>query len=166
MKAIGCLMIIASTTLTGYYLSIVIRKRVKLFDELALFSENIASAIRYQGADLYYLIENENKQMNTPFTRKITAYLQQTKNIKESFRKVLQDISFSHGLSKEDKSVIIQFAVKLGTTDTEGQLNHCQYYQKVFSDKARRLREESMTKSKLYRSLGFFSGLAVTVVLV
>lgn len=137
-----------------------------MFEELALFSENIASAIRYQGADLYYLIENESRQMNTSFTKKITAYLQQTTNIKESFEKVLQEISFSHGLSKEDKSVIMQFAVKLGTTDTEGQLNHCQYYQKIFSGKARRLHDESLSKSKLYRSLGFFSGLAVAVVLV
>ena len=166
MKAIGCLMIILSTTLTGCYLSSVLKKRVKLFEELAMFSKNIATAIKYDGSDLSCLIENENHHMKTPFTEKVTQYLHQTTDISVSFRNALKDLSMNYGLSKEDKALILQFTAKLGVTDTDGQVSHCHYFQKVFSEKAEMFKQESLTKSKLYRSLGFFSGLTVAVILV
>ncbi len=131
-----------------------------------MFSENIASAIRYHGADLYILTANESRHRKAPFIEKVTQYMDNTADISESFRKALTELSFSCGLSQEDKAVILQFAEKLGTTDTEGQIRHCQYFQKIFSENAEALKNECLTKSKLYRSLGFFSGLALAVVLV
>lgn len=152
--------------MTGFYLSQTLKRRIKLFETLALLSENIALHIRYNSCDIFSVLQTEQKTLKSELTDTITQYLAQGNTVAESFIQSTQQQTYKYVLHAEDKEIIRQFGSKLGASDTEGQLNHCEYFKTLFSEKAKRLQQESIVKGKLYRSLGFFSGMAIAVVVI
>lgn len=136
-----------------------------LFNQLALLTTNISTAIRYSGMEIQLLLQQEYKNIKLPFIYDIIENLENNCTLYESWRLALDKLPTMYGLSAEEKSIIIQFGSKLGTTDAEGQTEHCNYFKNVFQSKAESLKEDYLTKSKLYRTLGFFSGLAVALVI-
>ncbi len=136
-----------------------------LFNQLALFIGNISTSIRYNSNDIYSVLSTENSYTEIPFVKPVLVGLEQGNSVTESWSNAVDTLPISYGLSKQDKATIKQFGCKLGTTDVEGQTKHCEYFKKVFSSMAEQLKEEYIQRSKVYRSLGFFSGLALSLVI-
>ena len=166
MKMIGCIFLIISTTAVGFYLSTVLKRRMILFNQLALFTTNLSTAIRYSGMEIYILLQQEYKNINIPFISDVIKNLENGYSLSESWNKSLDSLPTEYGLSSEDKSIIMQFGCKLGATDIEGQTEHCNYFKNIFQNKAELLKEDYTTKAKLYRTLGFFSGLAIALMIL
>lgn len=84
----------------------------------------------------------------------------------EAWQNALMQLPHSMGLSKEDIRLLTDFGQGLGTTDVEGQLAHCELYKTMFSSRLKQAREEKEKKVKLYRMLGLFSGVAVSLLIL
>lgn len=136
-----------------------------LFNQLALLTENISTAIRYNSNDIYNLLSNECKYTEIPFMKKVLDNLEQGNSVEYSWKNAVDLLPASYGLSKQDKTTIKQFGCKLGVTDVEGQSNHCEYFKSVFSMLEKQLKEDYIKRSRVYRSLGFFSGLALSIMI-
>ena len=128
------------------------KKRIRLFEGLALFAGGISSSIRYSAADISTLLRLENREVHIEF--------------RDSWSRAVSEISAYSGITAEDRDIIIQFGSKLGATDVIGQTEHCDYFRQKFLLRAEKLEKEYDSKAKLYRSLGFFSGLSAAVVLI
>lgn len=137
-----------------------------LFNQLALLTANLSTAIRYSGIEIYILLQQEYKNINIPFISDVIENLENNYSLSESWNKALDRLPVGYGLSKEDKAIIMQFGCKLGTTDIYGQTEHCDYFKNMFQNKANLLKEDYAIKSRLYRTLGFFSGLAIALVIL
>ena len=143
-----------------------LKNRMMLFNQLALLTTNLATAIRYSGVEIYILLQQEYRNIKLPFISDVIDNLEKGFSFSESWNKSLDSLPIGYGLSLEDKSIIMQFGCKLGATDIEGQTEHCNYFRNMFQNKAELLKQDYTVKSKLYRTLGFFSGLAITLVVL
>lgn len=143
-----------------------LKRRMMLFNQLALLTENLSTAIRYSGVEIYTLLLNEQKNIDLPFIAEAVKNLEVGDSLSDSWSKAIKSIPSGYGLSAEDKSIIIQFGAKLGATDIQGQTEHCNYFKGLFKNKADLLKEDYATRSRVYRNLGFFSGLAVALVVL
>lgn len=137
-----------------------------LFNQLALLTANLSTAIRYSGIEIYILLQQEDKNINIPFISDVIKNLENNYSLSESWNKALDKLPVGYGLSEEDKSIIMQFGCKLGATDIYGQTEHCDYFKNMFQNKANSLKEDYAIKARLYRTLGFFSGLAIALVIL
>ena len=116
--------------------------------------------------EIHILLQQEYENIKLPLISNITENLKNNCSLHESWSNALNSTSALYGLSNEEKSIIIQFGSKLGSTDVQGQTEHCNYFKNLFESKANSLKEDYTTKAKLYRTLGFFSGLAISLVIL
>lgn len=143
-----------------------LKRRMMLFSQLALFTSNISSSIRYNAFDIYTVLQQECVNTYVPFVNCALNNLQSGLSVSQSWSSAVDSLPSYYGLSKDDKNIIKQFGSKLGATDTEGQTIHCEYFKNMFSARVEQLQDEYSKKSRLYRSLGFFCGLALVIVLI
>ena len=69
------------------------------------------------------------------------------------------------GLIAGDIGLLQGFGEGFGASDTEGQLSHCTLYSELISESLKNAREEKKRKSKLYQTLGVFSGMTAALLL-
>lgn len=127
---------------------------------------NISSSIRYCGADIYNVLKQENSNIKIEFIDDVLNYMQAELSVEESWESAVKLIPINYGLLRDDKNIINQFGSKLGATDVDGQMKYCEYFKNVFSEKAEQLKNDYISKSKIYRSLGFFGGLAISIIMI
>lgn len=90
-------------------------------------------------------------------------------NIKHSpalpFSKVWeQSIANDFSLTEPEKNLLTRFGNELGTTDTNGQLAILDCYIKYFEDFLLEIDKHYQNKSKLYRSMGIFTGALIFII--
>ncbi len=83
----------------------------------------------------------------------------------EAFCRQTQLVMVPLGLASEADDVQA-FGIGLGTTDLQGQLNHCQLYARLFAQKAELAQEEYASKGRLARSLCGLLSIAVVIMLI
>lgn len=137
-----------------------------LFEQLALLTANLSTAIRYSGMEIHLLLQQEYKNIKIPFISNTLENLENNHSLHESWSYAVEKLPAIYGLSSQEKSIIIQFGSKLGATDIDGQTEHCNYFKNLFQEKASSLKNDYSIKSRLYRNLGFFSGLAVVLLMI
>ena len=81
------------------------------------------------------------------------------------FERVKQ-LSSEIPLSKSDISMLNDFGGQLGKTDTEGQLKHLELYEVSFSKQLSSALDAITKKSKLYKTMGFFAGSAIALMMI
>ena len=69
-------------------------------------------------------------------------------------------------LDEEEREKLREFFCTLGTTDLDGQLSSLEYYSAYFSDRYSAVGQESLSKCRLYRSMGILAGVFVAVILI
>lgn len=71
-----------------------------------------------------------------------------------------------NGFSRDDCEIIFDFGRGLGSSDTEGQLKHCETYRHLFKDRLKKARADAQTKGKLYITLGIAGGMGVALLML
>ena len=68
-------------------------------------------------------------------------------------------------LKKEDVDLLIECGEKLGTSDINGETDNINMYIEMLTSKVAQAQNDIEKKSKLYRTLGLYSGIALTILL-
>lgn len=137
-----------------------------LFNMLTLLTVNLSTAIRYNGADICSLLKNESISNSLPILDDIIKGLENGDALPNCWSLAVAKAVPIYRLSKEDTAIIMQFGNSLGTTDVDGQIEHLSYYKNIFQNKAKILESDYSTKARVYKSLGFFSGMAIALVII
>jgi len=69
----------------------------------------------------------------------------------------------SRALKSEDLAAAASFGERLGTTDIDGQLRHCEEYTELFGNLIESAREHSKKYSEIYTALGVLAGAAIVI---
>lgn len=166
MRLIGCILLIISTTAAGCYLSAMIKRRIRLFNTLALLAGNVSAAIRYSGDDITKILLQEGLLLKLDFIKNAVSCVEKGEALEKGWQESVDGIPVFCGITKEDRALIKQFGSKLGTTDVYGQTDHCEYFKELFHSRASKLAQECVGKSRVYRCLGFFSGAAISLAVI
>ncbi|TAH66651.1 MAG: stage III sporulation protein AB [Anaerolineaceae bacterium] len=170
-KVVGCILIILSSTLMGFYCSNELKSRIDNLRELRKLIVLLRGDIRYG---------------NTPLPEAISAIARRHEgNFKEFFTKVSERLSEHSGntfsqiwkeaveiellktsLNKKDKSSLIQFGDNLGYLDKEMQMNTLELFLTQLEDEINELSKTAKEKSYLYNTLGIMAGIFISIILI
>lgn len=70
------------------------------------------------------------------------------------------------GITADEKRIAEEFFEGLGMGEITAQVKRCEAYSDMLHERYRQARAEYLEKSKLYKMLGLFVGLAVSIILV
>lgn len=158
-RLFGAGLILLCCTLSGFYLSYRLKQRLVFFNDLVDFTSRLETNIRYFSDDIYKLLKLSAPNTLLPFLDKdIKPFYRYWESVAHEFTKTFR-------LDSDDSNKLVEFGRLLGTTDVEGQLSHIGIYKGFFAQSRDDLQKEYKTKSRLYRTLGFFAG-AVAALLI
>lgn len=170
-KVVGCILIILSSTLMGFYCSNELKARINDIKELR---------------KLIVLLRGDIRYANTPLPEAICAIARRHEgSFKEFFTRVSERLSENSGntfsqvwkeavdlellktsLNKKDKSLLIQFGENLGYLDKEMQMNTLELFLAQIEDEINDLSKTVKEKSYLYSTLGIMAGIFISIILI
>lgn len=163
LKLLGGIILLISGYLSGCYFSGRLTRRKRFFESFLSFIVSLEIRLRYSQLDIIPLISRCAEQSSLPAFSGIIA---SDEPLSEIWNRRVDKIPSSEGLKADDRELLSQFGTQLGRTDLEGQLKHLAEYRALIEERLNSAGEICQKKSKLYRSLGFFAGAAVTLVLL
>lgn len=162
VKLIGCLLVVCTGTMIGFVLSGRLYKRRDFLKSFTEFISLLATNLRYSGDDIFTLVNScaENSNLN------LLHFSECDRPFDELWLDKVKQISAEIPLLKSDISMLKDFGSQLGKTDTEGQLKHLELYEVSFSKQLSSARDAITKKSKLYKTMGFFAGSAIALMMI
>ena len=152
LKLSGALLVLLCVTAFGFYLSYRSRQRLAFLKAVLSMLSNLESNIRYYRGDILTLL-----RMSAP------DGLARGANSRGQFA---EEFIARYSPKRSHAEKLRELIAGLGALDAEGEIERLRLYETMFEELYNNSLEEYKTKSKLYRSLGFFAGAALAVVLV
>lgn len=149
IKLVGLVFLTASATLIGFNLSGNLKRRAETLNWYVRAAGIIGDKIRYSSAELSKILD-EIPAHDTYF------------RVHRPFRVEV----FENGLNGEDIAAINDFLSALGMGDVTEQLNLCEMYKKELEFRYGDAKREFKEKSKPIKTLGFFAGLGISIILI
>lgn len=162
IKIIGGLFITAAGFLIGNTFSKKLSRRRDFLKTFQVFLSTLSTNLRYSGADIFSVVKLSAQSANfSEFD--LTEY---NKPFEDVWHKKVEEIPNCISLNDSDKELLLEFGSHLGKTDTEGQLRHIELYQTLFERQLKSAETEVSDKSRLYRTIGLFSGISAALMII
>lgn len=163
LKFLGGFLLVLSGFSTGWFCSKKLSLRKDFFKRIISFVSNLSTQLRYSTSDIFTLVSLSastsglelfelNYENNTAF---YTVWCERVSRIPSKF-----------GLKNCDKELLLEFGEQLGKTDVDGQLKHLELYDSLFKKQFTDAESEINKKSKLYKTMGFFVGMAAALMII
>ena len=167
LKIAGILLIIATGAAVGIMQARKLSNRVTFFEDYICVITEIQSNISYSAAPLSEIIDNiHSRKSISPFLNKLKDFMCSDISFREAWTKTVYSFDCGGCLSDDDKKLINDFGLGLGTTDIDGQVAHCKLSLTLAADRLNLYRNEKLNKGKLYRTLGVLTGAAVGLLII
>ncbi|MDY3862034.1 MAG: stage III sporulation protein AB [Ruminococcus sp.] len=167
LRVMGAVLIVLSGSLAGFYYSGRLKKRCDILQEFSAFLAELKTRIRYSGADIFSLLSSLE---GSNHINAVIDFVNQNKDSGKSLPDLWEQavtIAFKGSPLKEsDRKAMIQFGETLGTADVCGELAHIDLYVEIFDKLLKSAGRELNEKSKLYKTLGFFAGTSIALMIV
>lgn len=170
IKIIGCLMVMLSGTSIGFLAAGEVLKRIEDLNAFRTIAFLIQGDIRFNHSELPETLAN----ISTRHKSRLSAFLnyiadELNKHNGLSFYEIWEYASENKlnltALSKEDKSLFMDFGKSMGMQERTSQIDIIEHFINEIDTKLTELRTSSDAKKKLYKTLGFLSGLFIIIVL-
>lgn len=163
LKIIGALLLSLSGLLGGWLCSSKLFARRNFLRSIINFVSVLATQIRYSTADIFTLVSlsaQTSKLKEFELTEKsgVPFFLVWSSRVNE--------IPSRYGLTPTDKKLFNELGEQLGKTDVEGQLKHLELYEVLLKKQLSDSENEIKSKSKLYKTMGFFVGTAAALMMI
>ncbi|NLL73701.1 MAG: stage III sporulation protein AB [Clostridiales bacterium] len=170
-KVVGCILIILSSTLMGFYYSNQLKCRIEDLREVRKLIVLLRGDIRYSNTPLPEAIssiarrhEGSFKSFFTKVSEKLGEFGGST--FAQIWKEAVEEELLETCLSKQDKSQLIQFGENLGYLDKEMQMNTLNLFILQVEEEIKELTKTAKEKVYLYNSLGIMTGIFITIILL
>jgi len=169
-KIVGCILIILSSTLMGFYCSSELKSRIEDLKELRKIIMLLRGDIRYGNTPLPEAINSIAKRHDgnfKAFLANVSEKLSERSGytFSQIWAEAVKKELITTSLNKKDKYQMIQFGDHLGYLDKEMQLNTLDLYIDQLDEEIRGLSGTVKEKTYLYNSLGIMAGIFISIVL-
>lgn len=156
LKLFGALLLSLSGLGVGCMFSGHLAVRRSFFREFSVFLNSLSTSIRYRSEDIFTLVNSCGELFCfSPETSRLP--------FKKAWQLQISPFPKRWRLNSADMALLKEFGDGLGSTDTEGQLNHIALYQGLFGKQQKSAEDDIAQKSKLYKALGLFAGAAAAL---
>lgn len=126
--------------------------------DLKKLMQSFRTGISYSSRSLPELLEQEDSRFCREAVREDMFPADPCAALEKAGEKLLSQ--------KKDQTLYRGFVQGLGTSDTQGQLEHIELYSVMLETHLEEAREDCDKKSRLYVSLGLFAGLTLCIVML
>lgn len=169
VKAAAMLFIALGFSLFGFYAASVYEKKVEILDSVVMMLSVMQTQLSYSRIPLASLLGRleENRKING--LGFISACKKETENgepFPESWRICIENEKELCRLIPEVLPYLFQIGEDLGSTDLEGQLSCCKYYEGIFRRELAEKEAQSGKYSKLFPTLGVTLGITAVILII
>ena len=171
IKIIGAIMIIASTSFIGFLKALTYKNRLVELYEFQKGIELFETEVRFTKSPLSEafnkIADNLSGEVSKIFKKFSISYISsdgQTASVIWN-ETILNNIN-NLNLTNDDLNIIRDFGVCLGTLDAEGQINSISSVVSRIESQIETVRGFCNKNAKLYQSLGVYSGILISVLLI
>lgn len=161
IKIPGLILIVISCFSVGLYLSARLKYRLEFLSSFKEFLSSLEINIRYNCLEIIPLIK-----ASAPVNITDIFSDENDGSFLDYWNNSINNIPKKFALKEEDLKLLYEFGRTLGTTDIEGQLNHIILYKNLIEANIDNSKKELKQKSKLYKTLGLFTGLSIALLLL
>ncbi len=161
MKLIGLILIVIACFGVGYYLSLRLKNRFEFLSAFKDFLSNLETNIRYNSSEIFSLVK-----FSAPGCIRDIFTENNSENFTTYWSECISKLPKRFALKKDDLNLLYEFGRMLGTTDTEGEINHIKLYKELIESNINNSEKELKQKSKLMKLLGLFAGLSLALLLL
>ena len=170
LKIGGCLFILFSSVVLGVYYSFKTEYRISDLLEMKKAFTLLMAEIQFNLSPLAEAMKNVSSKVKNPVNKIFKEFSDKLgdcdKNAEELWKCVLlENLKYSY-FEKEDIESFISFGKTLGYLDVKQQSNNIEMALSYIELKTSELFEKSQKDKKMYRSLGFFGGVVIMVILI
>lgn len=171
VRVISIGLIIGTTSLLGYYLSRLDEYRINDLKIVKKSLTMLCSEIRYASTSLPNALESISTRIEGVISNMYTDISLELKKRKgmqlsEVWNKSLDKYKSKTYLNKEDIDNLMTFGKTLGYLDKDMQQKNIELIIDYLDNQIDQLNDKKNKNSKMYRSLGFLSGLLIVVILL
>lgn len=169
IKITAVVFIMLGLSASGFYFASVYGKKAEILESIVMMLGIIRTQLRYAHLPLQsmllFLEENENIR-TLGFVSDCREMIENGDTFRISWKKSIEKEKELCRLIPESLPYLIQFGENLGTTDLEGQISCCEYYEHIFCKELEEKEEQSKKYSKLFPMLGIMLGVSVAILMV
>ncbi len=163
VKILGAIAIITSCTMLGFELSSHLIKRVRTLEVWQQVLRRMSGMVEYAKMPLYEMYEifaEEKGEVGAFFSSLLKCGGETTL---KSWKKNMGGMRW---LSKPDTEILLNLAKGLGKGDTDTQIKDIEFAISGISSALGQAKEISARDAKMYRSISFFAGVTVAILLI
>ncbi len=163
VKIVGMIAIVASCTMLGFELSSHLIKRVHVLEVWQQVLRRMSGLVEYAKTPLYEMYENfslEKNEVGAFFSSLLKCGGEDTL---KSWKKNMGEMRW---LSKSDMEILLNLAKGLGKGDTDTQIKDIEFALSGIGAALSKAKEISGRDAKMYRSISFFAGITIAILLV
>lgn len=166
VKWIGIILIFFACCCFGEISGRRLVRRRNFLGEMTVFISTLKSKIRFTGEEIYLAVNESALQtlVQKYFGSLISEYSDD--GFCNAWNKASDEAAAGCGLTVEDLDLLYGLGKGLGTTDTEGQIDHLSMYEEFFRQSYTAAKEEAKIKGRLYRICGVCAGAAAALLLL
>lgn len=139
---------------------------IKFLNEYIEFILNLKTEIKYKQEALLTIFKKcGNKKLLFPMLDKCLE-LSETIPLKQAWDKAFSNLHHTVGASAEEEKIIKNFVLNLGLTDTESQLNYCDYNISIIKPFLIQALENKKKNEQLPIILGICLSLIISTVII
>ena len=162
LKLIGLFLISVTGGLVGINASLRLKSRTEFLEKYITLLNETKTRIRLSACDIRELFKNDSGYEPLDFmTAEFTRNIKNKSNVKISWERAVNSAFRKYRLSKADKELISDFG-----TDIDGEISHIDLNITLAEDRLEKARTELTQKGKLYRTLGIFGGITVSLIIL
>lgn len=170
-KIIGCILVIASSTGMGLYISSEVRGRVEDLRELKKLIVLLRGDIRFAKTPLPEAVNSIARRHEGVYKGFFTKVYEGLDNLSgvsftQIWMEAVEKELINTSLGKKDKMYLLQFGENLGYLDKEMQMNTMDLYITQLEDEIGELSKAVKEKTYLYSSLGLMAGVFISIVML
>lgn len=167
LKLIGLFLISVTGGLVGIKASLQLKSRVDFLEKYITLMHETKTRIRLSACDIRELFKNDSSFEPIDFlTAEFTRNLKKNSTAKIAWETAVDSAFKKYRLSKTDKELISEFGADFGQNDIDGEINHIDLHIALVENRLEKARAELSQKGKLYRTLGIFGGITVSLIIL
>ena len=164
IKASALSLILLICTLSGFFKTYSLKRRVKELETLSRYIEKIMLEIRFSMKPIPVILERIGN-VSLPLLNEI-LYIDKNNTMKDIYCKAKQITKNQMFLINDDWAVIDIFFPALGNSDLEGQLSLCENTLILLEKQIKQAETINNKYSKMYSSTGFLIGLFIVIIFI
>ena len=170
IKLLGAVLIIFSTTWVGWDLSKRLIARPKQIRDIRAALQILEAEIMYGHMPLREAVLKLAKQIPEPISKGFELFAEylneENQTVTNAWRKSVEDLRDWTELEDNEVEILIQFGETLGKHDRNTQQKQIQLTLKHLEREELIALDKQSKYDKMVKSLGFFSGLLITILLL